>query len=80
MLYNAELLRAKKAILKKSNEQIGEQAGCSHVLVSQIMNGKAKNPGLEKFARVCEAVGLTLEEVTAIPIPPVVGPGVVALV
>ena len=66
-IYNSGRLRAQRAVLRLTNEQIAEKAGLGIQTVSNILNARGDNPGIATLASVAKALGLSLVDILSEP-------------
>ena len=57
--FNAGKLRAEKARVQWTNEELAERAKCSNTYVSHAINGKLAN--LEILEKIAQALGLRVQ-------------------
>lgn len=60
MSYRADIIRAEKAAQKKTIEDLVNATGLNANTISDICNGKAKNPELNSLEKIAFALGLDL--------------------
>jgi transcriptional regulator with XRE-family HTH domain len=65
--YDSGRLRAQRAVLRLTNQQIADKAECGLQTVSNILNGRHDNPGVATLANIAAAVNLSLADVVAEP-------------
>lgn len=62
-MYRSDILRAEKAAQKETIETLANSTGLNPNTISDILNGKAKNPELNSLKKIADALGLTMESI-----------------
>jgi len=62
-MYRADLIRAAKAAQNHTLETLAESTGLNPNTISDILNGKAKNPELNTIKKIADALGLRMETI-----------------
>lgn len=63
MSYRDDIIRAEKAAQNKTIEDLANATGLNPNTISDICNGKAKNPELNSLERIARALNLDLETI-----------------
>lgn len=59
---NIDLLVARKAIAKKSIDDLAEETTLAPNTISDLLSGKDRNHGIHTIEKICKALGVPLKD------------------